>query len=48
MLSAYAPAAVVIDRALHIEQFRGRADDYLEQIPGPATRNLLHWCGQVW
>jgi two-component system CheB/CheR fusion protein len=41
MLSAYAPAAVVIDRALHIEQFRGRADDYLEQIPGPATRNLL-------
>jgi two-component system CheB/CheR fusion protein len=41
MLSAYAPAAVVIDRALHVEQFRGRADDYLEQIPGPATRNLL-------
>ncbi|HET6887126.1 MAG TPA: chemotaxis protein CheB [Candidatus Udaeobacter sp.] len=41
MLSAYAPAAVVIDRALHIEQFRGRAEDYLEQIPGPATRNLL-------
>ena len=41
MLSAYAPAAVVIDRALHIEQFRGRTDDYLEQIPGPATRNLL-------
>jgi two-component system, chemotaxis family, CheB/CheR fusion protein len=41
MLSAYAPAAVVIDRALHVEQFRGRADDYLEQIPGPTTRNLL-------
>lgn len=41
MLSAYAPAAVVIDDALHIEQFRGRTDDYLEQIPGPATRNLL-------
>jgi two-component system, chemotaxis family, CheB/CheR fusion protein len=41
MLSAYAPAAVVIDRALHVEQFRGRTDDYLEQIPGPATRNLL-------
>jgi two-component system CheB/CheR fusion protein len=41
MLSAYAPAAVVIDRALHIEQFRGHTDDYLEQIPGPATRNLL-------
>jgi two-component system CheB/CheR fusion protein len=41
MLSAYAPAAVVIDHALHIEQFRGRTDDYLEQMPGPATRNLL-------
>jgi two-component system CheB/CheR fusion protein len=41
MLSAYAPAAVVIDQALHVEQFRGRTDDYLEQIPGPATRNLL-------
>jgi two-component system CheB/CheR fusion protein len=41
MLSAYAPAAVVIDHALHIEQFRGRTDDYLEQTPGPATRNLL-------
>jgi two-component system, chemotaxis family, CheB/CheR fusion protein len=41
MLSVYAPAAVVIDDALHIEQFRGRTDDYLEQMPGPATRNLL-------
>jgi two-component system CheB/CheR fusion protein len=41
MLSAYAPAAVVIDDALHIEQFRGSTDDYLEQMPGPATRNLL-------
>jgi two-component system CheB/CheR fusion protein len=41
MLSAHAPAAVVIDDALHVEQFRGRTDDYLEQMPGPATRNLL-------
>jgi two-component system, chemotaxis family, CheB/CheR fusion protein len=41
MLSAYAPAVVVIDHALQIEQFRGRTDDYLEQTPGPATRNLL-------
>jgi two-component system CheB/CheR fusion protein len=41
MLSAYAPAAVVIDYALHIEQFRGRTDDYLEHMPGSATRNLL-------
>jgi two-component system CheB/CheR fusion protein len=41
MLSAYAPAAVVIDDALHIEQCRGRTIDYLEDMPGPATRNLL-------
>jgi two-component system CheB/CheR fusion protein len=41
MLSGYAPAAVVIDDALHIEQFRGRTNDYLEQMPGPATHNLL-------
>jgi two-component system CheB/CheR fusion protein len=41
MLSAYAPAAVVIDKALHVEQLRGRTDDYLEHIPGPATHNLL-------
>jgi two-component system CheB/CheR fusion protein len=40
-LSAYAPAAVVIDEALHIEQFRGRTGDYLEQMPGAATGNLL-------
>jgi two-component system CheB/CheR fusion protein len=41
MLGAYAPAAVVIDHALHVEQFRGRTEDYLEQMPGPVTRNLL-------
>lgn len=41
MLSAYAPAAVVIDDALQIEQCRGRTNDYLEQMPGPATRNIL-------
>jgi two-component system CheB/CheR fusion protein len=41
MLGGYAPAAVVIDHDLHVEQFRGRTDDYLEQMPGPATRNLL-------
>ena len=41
MLSAYAPAAVVVDHALHVEQFRGRTDDYLEQMPGATTRNLL-------
>lgn len=41
ILSAYAPAAVVIDHAMHIEQYRGRTEDYLEQAPIPTTRNLL-------
>jgi two-component system CheB/CheR fusion protein len=41
MLSAYAPAAVVIDRHMHVQQFRGRADVYLAHAPGPATLNLL-------
>jgi two-component system CheB/CheR fusion protein len=41
MLSAYAPAAVVIDRHMHVQQFRGRADLYLAHAPGPATLNLL-------
>ena len=42
MLGAYAPAAVVIDYAMRVEQFRGRTDDYLEQKLDPTTRNLLH------
>jgi two-component system CheB/CheR fusion protein len=41
MLGAYAPAAVVIDHAMHVQQFRGRTDAYLEHHPGPATLNLL-------
>jgi two-component system CheB/CheR fusion protein len=41
MLSAYAPAAVVIDSEMRVHQFRGRTDIYLQQIPGPATLNLL-------
>jgi two-component system CheB/CheR fusion protein len=41
MLSAYAPAAVVIDRELHVQQFRGRTDNFLQHTPGPATLNLL-------
>jgi two-component system CheB/CheR fusion protein len=41
MLSAYAPAAVVIDRELRVHQFRGRTDIFLEHTPGPATLNLL-------
>src|SRR5437016_4270845 len=41
MLSAYAPAAVVIDQDMHVQQFRGRTDLFLEHTPGPATFNLV-------
>jgi two-component system, chemotaxis family, CheB/CheR fusion protein len=41
MLDAYTPAAVVIDHALHVEQLRGRTDDYLEDRLDPGSRNLL-------
>ncbi|HZR06104.1 MAG TPA: chemotaxis protein CheB [Candidatus Udaeobacter sp.] len=41
MLSAYAPAAVVIDQNLQVQQFRGRTDLFLEHPPGPVTFNLL-------
>jgi two-component system, chemotaxis family, CheB/CheR fusion protein len=41
MLSAYAPAAVVIDQEMQVQQFRGRTDSFLEHTPGPATFNLL-------
>jgi two-component system CheB/CheR fusion protein len=41
MLSAYAPAAVVIDKDMHVYQFRGQTDAYLEHKAGPATLNLL-------
>jgi two-component system, chemotaxis family, CheB/CheR fusion protein len=41
MLSAYAPAAVVIDQDMQVQQFRGRTDLFLEHAPGPATFNLL-------
>jgi two-component system CheB/CheR fusion protein len=42
MLSAYAPAAVVIDQNMQVQQFRGQTDLFLEHMPGPATFNLLH------
>lgn len=41
MLSAYAPAAVVIDGNMRVQQFRGHTDIFLEHMPGPATFNLL-------
>src|SRR5438067_3972823 len=41
MLSTYAPAAVVIDQNMQVQQFRGRTDLFLEHAPGPATFNLV-------
>jgi two-component system, chemotaxis family, CheB/CheR fusion protein len=41
ILSAYAPAAVVIDQNLEVQQFRGRTELFLEHAPGPATFNLI-------
>src|SRR5437588_2523223 len=41
MLSTYAPAAVVIDQDMQVQQFRGRTELFLEHAPGPATFNLL-------
>src|SRR5260370_7849735 len=41
MLSAYAPAAVVIDQDMHVQQFRDRTELFLEHAPGPPTFNLL-------
>jgi len=41
ILSTYAPAAVVIDHNLLVQQFRGRTDLFLEHTPGPATLNLV-------
>src|SRR5205085_52452 len=41
MLSAYAPAAVVLDQDMQVQQFRGRTDLFLEHAPGPATFSLL-------
>ena len=41
ILSAYAPAAVVIDHDFQVQQFRGRTDMFLEHAPGPATLNLI-------
>src|SRR5947209_5738046 len=41
MLSGYAPAAVVVDSDLQIQQFRGRANAYLAHPAGPASLNIL-------
>ncbi|PYL09888.1 MAG: hypothetical protein DME33_02505 [Verrucomicrobia bacterium] len=41
ILSTYAPAAVVIDESMQVQQFRGRTELFLEHAPGPATFNLF-------
>jgi two-component system, chemotaxis family, CheB/CheR fusion protein len=41
ILGTYAPAAVVIDQNLEVQQFRGRTELFLEHAPGPATLNLF-------
>jgi two-component system CheB/CheR fusion protein len=41
MLNAYAPAAVIVDAKLHVQQFRGRTELYLEHTAGPASLNVL-------
>jgi two-component system CheB/CheR fusion protein len=41
ILSAYAPAAVVIDSDLQVHQFRGRTEAFLQHPPGPATLDLF-------
>jgi two-component system, chemotaxis family, CheB/CheR fusion protein len=41
MLTAYAPAAVVVDQDMQVYQFRGQTEPYLQHKPGPATLNLL-------
>ena len=41
VLDKYAPAAVVIDEKLQVQQFRGRTELFLEHAPGPATFNLI-------
>jgi two-component system CheB/CheR fusion protein len=41
MLNTYAPAAVVIDQDMQVQQFRGRTELFLENPPGPASFNLI-------
>jgi two-component system, chemotaxis family, CheB/CheR fusion protein len=41
MLSVYAPAAVVVDSEMEVQQFRGRPDSYLAHAPGKASLNIF-------
>ncbi|HEU0276099.1 MAG TPA: chemotaxis protein CheB [Candidatus Udaeobacter sp.] len=41
MLGTYAPAAVVIDHEMHVQQYRGQTEPYLAHPPGPASLNIL-------
>lgn len=41
VIEKYGPAAVVINQALEVVQFRGHTGRYLDPLPGSATLNLL-------
>ena len=41
MLGAFAPAAVVIDHDMRVQQFRGQTEAFLQHSAGPATLNLM-------
>ena len=41
MLIKYTPAGVVVNEALDIVHFRGKTGNYLEQLPGKPSHNLL-------
>jgi two-component system CheB/CheR fusion protein len=41
MLSKYTPAGVVVNEAMDIVHFRGNTGNYLQQLPGKPSHNLL-------
>lgn len=41
LLSKYTPAGVVVNEAMDIVYFRGKTANYLEQLPGKPSHNLL-------
>ena len=41
MLTKYTPAGVVVNEAMDIVHFRGKTANYLEQLPGKPSHNLL-------
>jgi two-component system, chemotaxis family, CheB/CheR fusion protein len=41
MLSKYTPAGVVVNEAMDVVHFRGKTGNYLENLPGKPSHNLL-------